>query len=398
MARFYRKIKYRKSGKKNIKSVDYKINYNLDDEINYNVLQKGTGYTNIKFLIKDLPATRNEAIKKNLPYFFSGIKCKKGHIAPIYTRAGQCVSCKNIFPGKSKQNKKIYNRVKHFSLETKILELMKMARNRARQYEQDNYEYDLDLEYMKKLWLIQNGKCFYTNVKLKINDYFSDKYNFENKLYEINNFEYLHDKYSINRHDGLIASIDKVIPEKGYVKNNVVFCTRVSNYMKHDLSLKDFKNYSREISIKNLSKDLSSIEKKIPNTTINENLFKKIDRKEAKNIKRADNIFNILLDYKRNKNSELFVYDIAKYVGEEFKKNPNNFNDILVQEYKDKKSYLSSEVQWKVTKFFSSLIRSLFRKERTINGYKLKIVKSKQHPEKGRLIEKFKEILSIEKI
>ena len=51
MARFYRKIKYRKSGKKNIKSVDYKINYNLDDEINYNVLQKGTGYTNIKFLI-----------------------------------------------------------------------------------------------------------------------------------------------------------------------------------------------------------------------------------------------------------------------------------------------------------------------------------------------------------
>lgn len=38
-------------------------------------------------------------------------------------------------------------------------------------------------------------------------------------------------------------SIDKIIPEKGYVKNNVVFCTHRINTCKNDLSLDEIKQW-----------------------------------------------------------------------------------------------------------------------------------------------------------
>ena len=57
---------------------------------------------------------------------------------------------------------------------------MKMARNRARQYEGSTYEYNLTLDYMKKLWMSQNCYCFYTKEKLRFNDYSSEKYNHKN--------------------------------------------------------------------------------------------------------------------------------------------------------------------------------------------------------------------------
>jgi hypothetical protein len=63
----------------------------------------------------------------------------------------------------------------------------------------------------------QNGKCFYTDeIMICIRG------------------------QGRNR-DGL--SVDKIIPDKGYVINNVVFCTNKVNLCKNDLSLEEIKQW-----------------------------------------------------------------------------------------------------------------------------------------------------------
>ena len=49
----------------------------------------------------------------------------------------------------------------------------------------------------------------------------------------------------IKNHDRCLPSIDKIDPSKGFIKTNVVFCTRSANSMKHDLQLKKFIEYSK---------------------------------------------------------------------------------------------------------------------------------------------------------
>jgi hypothetical protein len=71
---------------------------------------------------------------------------------------------------------------------------------------------NIDLEFLISLWKNQNGKCFYSGrqLSLLIND--------PNKV-----------------------SIDRVDSSKGYLKDNVVLCCNLVNYLKVDLSLDYFK-------------------------------------------------------------------------------------------------------------------------------------------------------------
>ena len=48
------------------------------------------------------------------------------------------------------------------------------------------------------------------------------------------------------RHDNN-ATLDRLIPEKGYVKGNVVACTHIANQLKNEL-LETYLNYNKEIS------------------------------------------------------------------------------------------------------------------------------------------------------
>jgi hypothetical protein len=46
--------------------------------------------------ITDMPGSRVEAVAAKEPYFFTGIPCKRGHVAPRYTSSPICVECAKI--------------------------------------------------------------------------------------------------------------------------------------------------------------------------------------------------------------------------------------------------------------------------------------------------------------
>jgi len=73
--------------------------------------------------------------------------------------------------------------------------------------------FDLTWEYLIALFKTQNGGCFYTDEALK---------------YERGNG---HSKQSL--------SVDKIVPEKGYTRENVVLCTYKANVVKNSLSLEE---------------------------------------------------------------------------------------------------------------------------------------------------------------
>jgi len=89
------------------------------------------------------------------------------------------------------------------------------TRTKARQYK---IPFDLDLNYFIKLYELQNKKCFYTDVTMDCQQ--------AGKGISKNSF-----------------SIDKIIPSKGYIKGNVVFCCNRINIIKNDLSLEEIEKY-----------------------------------------------------------------------------------------------------------------------------------------------------------
>lgn len=71
-----------------------------------------------------------------------------------------------------------------------------------------NKECDLDLQYLKDLWELQNGKCVVTGVDLVLKDSY-------NKNYQ--------------------ASIDRIDSSKGYIKGNIRFTSVSVNWLKSNL-------------------------------------------------------------------------------------------------------------------------------------------------------------------
>ena len=381
MPKTYTKRKFRKEDQSLLNKLKYKEKYLDTDKIIYRKLTKGQGYEHVEYLVGELPSNRVEAKRNNIPFYYSKKPCPEGHLAPFYVEANYCVSCTKQKTAKSdRKNKKIYNRIKHFSLESKILELMKGARNRARQYEGQTYQYNLTLDYMKKLWMAQKGTCFYTGEKLRFNDYSSDKYNLENSLHDIKNFKYLKTSEEIKSFDSLILSIDKIIPIKGYTKENVIFCSRSANYMKHDLTIEKFSQYSKIIANLNIKHESEKILSSVENLEIDETIFIEEDRKEAKNQKKAQIIFKYLLLFSKMNNTNRFLkYEFSKFLAKDIKKKKD-----LINEFKtEKDTQLNSSLGYKVTGYFNSITHRLFKNPRIIHGYKVEIINSKIINTKG---------------
>lgn len=83
-----------------------------------------------------------------------------------------------------------------------------------------NIEFDLDIEYINNLLIIQDFKCKYSGQILETTyDNIDDNENRVNKN---------------------IISIDRIDPSKGYVKNNIALVTGAINIMKNDLSEDEF--------------------------------------------------------------------------------------------------------------------------------------------------------------
>ena len=73
------------------------------------------------------------------------------------------------------------------------------------------WSFDLNLDFLKSLYMKQDGKCFYTGEKLD---------------------------FSANK--DFTLSIDRINSYDGYTKENVVLCGKIINLMKNDLSHEKF--------------------------------------------------------------------------------------------------------------------------------------------------------------
>lgn len=116
-----------------------------------------------------------------------------------------CKSCK------SKQ----YTQKVHQDYESYIKKQICQIRYRSKKH--GSY-FSLDAEYLIDLWKKQNGKCFYSD-------------------YDLNTMN------TGGKHNVDSASLDKIIPENGYVKGNVVWCIQRVNVMKNDATIDEMKKW-----------------------------------------------------------------------------------------------------------------------------------------------------------
>jgi hypothetical protein len=88
----------------------------------------------------------------------------------------------------------------------------------------NNINFNLDVDYLIDLWNKQNGKCFYSGIPM-------------NNSMKQDGFQ---------SWDG--PSLDRIEPENGYVKGNVVWCIFGINSFKGSLGLKSFEDMVRSIA------------------------------------------------------------------------------------------------------------------------------------------------------
>ena len=82
-----------------------------------------------------------------------------------------------------------------------------------------NLNFDLSPEFLLELYNKQEGKCYYTGIKMLMNQ-------------------------SCNPH---LLSLDRINSTLGYTKNNVVFCCFHVNIMKRDLTINEFFQFCKQI-------------------------------------------------------------------------------------------------------------------------------------------------------
>ncbi len=75
--------------------------------------------------------------------------------------------------------------------------------------------------YLLELWDKQEGKCYYTNTNMDISG------------------------YAKNNHFAM--TVDRIIPELGYVKDNIALCCSIVNRMKQDLTINELKEWCQKI-------------------------------------------------------------------------------------------------------------------------------------------------------
>lgn len=95
-----------------------------------------------------------------------------------------------------------------------------------RRANQQNLKFDLDYKFMVELYNKQQGKCHYSKIFMKLK---SDS--------------------GKNNADYNVLSVDKVIPELGYIKTNVVLCLYCINMLKSNYNLSDIKYVIEQIQL-----------------------------------------------------------------------------------------------------------------------------------------------------
>ena len=121
------------------------------------------------------------------------------------------VKCRECF------NKTNRERVIKYRNDYKLFIKHKVSSYKSRA-NQENAPFDLDAEHLIELFEKQDSKCFYTNQEIL----------FTNTV------------VAANRPDNMTPSLDRLIPELGYTKGNVVWSAYYINRMKNDIPYKEF--------------------------------------------------------------------------------------------------------------------------------------------------------------
>ena len=90
----------------------------------------------------------------------------------------------------------------------------------------NRWKYNIDTQFLKELWEIQNGKCPYTGIKMILPE---SKRGFGKCR-------------SIEK-----ASLDRIDSSKGYIKGNVEFVCQGINFAKHDYSKEEVLEFVNKI-------------------------------------------------------------------------------------------------------------------------------------------------------
>lgn len=106
------------------------------------------------------------------------------------------------------------NRIEEFPLKALLSSVKSGARLR-------NLTFDIDYKFVQYLWEKQNGRCFYSNVEMKL---------------------------IAMKKDPFQVSIDRINSSLGYTHDNVVLCCQCINYMKNDYSLDSFNLFLKSLT------------------------------------------------------------------------------------------------------------------------------------------------------
>lgn len=144
-----------------------------------------------------LPKKREDALLLGAPQYFTGTPCKNGHVAPR-NPGGTCVAC--IWQRSADAKK-------HRTKDGQIRMLVWSAKRRA---EKAGVPFDLDADYLRRIWPADNCCPIFGTP-------FTDPRRVSGK----------------GRWQS--ASVDRVVPARGYVEGNVALISVRANSIKHDV-------------------------------------------------------------------------------------------------------------------------------------------------------------------
>jgi hypothetical protein len=121
---------------------------------------------------------------------------------------GQCKSCRKNYINKFKLTESFKECVKKGRKKNRFTIIYNSSKGNALKR---NIEHSISKEYIKHLYDIQKGLCYYTNKKMYT------------------------DLTIINTNEDSV-SIDRIDSSKGYIEGNVVLCRWIINKVKNDLS------------------------------------------------------------------------------------------------------------------------------------------------------------------
>ena len=153
---------------------------------------------------------RQEAIKLGKNKYFDGKPCSHGHIAEKYIKSYSCVKCHNLAAKdfKNSTRGKEYQKNYYHKMRDETPEILIYQRTKSRA-QKENINFNLTPEYIKSIFPKDN-LCPVLGIEMKIN---KNKDGFS---------------YALTS-----PSIDKIIPELGYIKENVVIMSMKANLIKN---------------------------------------------------------------------------------------------------------------------------------------------------------------------